>query len=86
MKQFGAAALAALLTAGTLAGCGSSAASDTPKEPAEASSDTTQTEFSVLSAMSALSGGYNDNVVLNELQSNAGISINWETMSDSIGD
>ena len=43
MKQFGAAALAALLTAGTLAGCGGSAASDTPKEPAEASSDTTQT-------------------------------------------
>ena len=40
----------------------------------------------MLSAMSALSGGYNDNVVLNELQSNAGISIKWETMSDSIGD
>ena len=86
MKQFGAAALAALLAAGTLAGCGGSAASDTPKEPAEASSDTSQTEFNVLSAMSALSGGYNDNTVLNELQSNAGISIKWETMSDSIGE
>lgn len=36
--------------------------------------------------MSALSKGYDDNVVLKELQENAGISINWETMSDSLSE
>ena len=48
--------------------------------------DTTQTEFDVLSGISALSGGYDNNPVLNQMQENAGIKINWETMSDSLGE
>ena len=53
---------------------------------AEANTDTSQTEFHILGGMSALSKGYDDNVVLKELQENAGISINWETMSDSLSE
>ena len=45
-----------------------------------------QTEFKVISGISALSGGYDNNVVLNAMQENAGIKINWETMSDSLGE
>ena len=53
---------------------------------AEANTDTSQTEFHILGGMSALSKGYDDNVVLKELQENAGIGINWETMSDSLSE
>lgn len=53
---------------------------------AEANTDTSQTEFHILGGMSALSKGYQDNEVLNAMQENAGISIDWETMSDSLGE
>ncbi len=53
---------------------------------AEANTDTSQTEFNILGGMSALSKGYDDNVVLNELQEKTGIKINWETMSDSLSE
>ncbi|MBQ9064344.1 MAG: extracellular solute-binding protein [Blautia sp.] len=53
---------------------------------AEANTDTSQTEFNILGGMSALSKGYDDNTVLNELQEEAGISIKWETMSDSLSE
>ena len=36
--------------------------------------------------MSALSSGYDDNPVLNEMQETAGIKINWECMSDSLSE
>ncbi len=45
-----------------------------------------QTEFNVLSGISALSGGYDNNPVLNDLQAQAGIKITWDTWSDSLGE
>ncbi len=45
-----------------------------------------QTDFIVLSGISALSGGYNDNPVLNEMQEKSGIKITWDTWSDSLGE
>ncbi len=45
-----------------------------------------QTEFNVLSGISALSGGYDNNPVLNDLQAQAGIKIVWDTWSDSLGE
>ena len=45
-----------------------------------------QTEFNVLSGISALSGGYDNNPVLNEMQAQAGIKIVWDTWSDSLGE
>ena len=45
-----------------------------------------QTEFNILSGISALSGGYENNPVLNELQEKAGIKITWDTWSDSLGE
>ncbi len=53
---------------------------------AEANTDTSQTEFTILGGMSALSRGYEDNEVLNAMQEEAGISIDWETMSDSLAE
>ncbi|MDE6319780.1 MAG: extracellular solute-binding protein, partial [Lachnospiraceae bacterium] len=38
------------------------------------------------SAHSALSSGYDNNEVLNQLQAEAGISIDWTTMSESVGE
>ncbi len=84
-KRLMAAGLTAMLGFTALAGCGGSGG-DTAKDPAEANTDTSQTEFDVFSGMSALSGGYDDNVVLNAMAENAGIKVNWETMSDSIGE
>ena len=45
-----------------------------------------QTEFNVLSGISALSGGYDNNPVLNDLQAQAGVKIVWDTWSDSLGE
>ena len=57
---------------GTLTGCGSS---DYVKPPAVANPDMSQTEFSVFSSMSALSGGYDGNPVLDKMQEKAGLKI-----------
>lgn len=66
------------LLAGTLAcllvGCGKQGTSSA------------QNEFKVLSGMSALSSGYDNNPVLKQMQDKAGISIKWETLSDSIAE
>ncbi|HIS51594.1 MAG TPA: extracellular solute-binding protein [Candidatus Onthomonas avicola] len=71
-------ALAMLLA---LCACGApSAASDEPNF------DTEQTNFDILGGQSALSPGYDENTVLNEMQENAGIEITWETMSDSLSE
>lgn len=43
-------------------------------------------QFNVLSGISALSGGYENNPVLNAMQEKAGIKINWDTWSDSLGE
>ncbi len=45
-----------------------------------------QTEFTVLSGISALSSGYDDNPVLNSMMEKAGIKITWDTWSDSLNE
>ncbi|MDE6591366.1 MAG: extracellular solute-binding protein, partial [Oscillospiraceae bacterium] len=84
MKKFASLALAGTLLLGTLAGCGGGN-SDTPGG-GEANTNTEQTEFNVISGISALSSGYNDNPVLNQMMENAGVKINWEVMADSLGE
>lgn len=48
--------------------------------------NTEQTDFYIMGGQSALSAGYDDLEVLNDLQENVGIHINWETMSDSLSE
>ena len=45
-----------------------------------------QTSFTIMGGQSALSPGYADNNVLNQLMADTGISINWNTMSDSLSE
>lgn len=72
--------LSAVIFAGGLAGCGK-------KKDSEAEfGNTNQTDFYILGGMSPLSGGYDSNVVLNEMADKAGISIEWDTMSDSLAE
>ena len=85
MKRVLTVAMATCMAASMLAGCGSQGSAG-QKEPAEASDDTSQTSFNVLSGMSALSGGYDENVVLKAMQEKAGVDIKWETMSDSLAE
>ena len=85
MRKLMASALVLSMTAAALSGCGKKEEA-AKAEPGEAITDASQTEFNVLSGMSALSGGYDDNPVLNEMQENAGIKIKWETMSDSLSE
>ena len=69
----------------SLAGCGGGG-SNNKTEPGVANTNVDQTEFNIISGISALSGGYDDNEVLNAMEQNAGISITWETMSDSLSE
>ena len=62
----------------SLAACGNSG-----NKPA---ADENQTDFYVVGGMSALSGGYDSNTVLNKMQEDAGITIEWDTMSDSLSE
>ena len=64
------------LCASVLAACGGN----------ETVQDENQTDFYIMGGMSALSAGYDSNVVLNELAENAGITIEWDTMSDSLAE
>ncbi len=45
-----------------------------------------QTEFEIVGGMSALSGGYDGNEVLNKMMENVGCTIEWDTMSDSLAE
>ena len=45
-----------------------------------------QTEYVIMGGQSALSPGYADNTVLNQLCEETGISIEWNTMSDSLSE
>lgn len=67
-----------------LAACGGEGEGDAEKGTAK--TDTSQTKFTVMGGMSALSGGYEDNTVLKQMQENAGINIEWITMSDSLAE
>ena len=55
-------------------------------EPGTVNTNTEQTSFNIISGISALSGGYDSNEVLNAMAQNAGISITWDTMSDSLSE
>ena len=70
---------ALLLTACSNSGSKSNNAGNT-------AADNSQTEFTVVGAISALSGGYDNNAVLKQLQEEAGISIKWDVMSDSLSE
>ncbi len=80
MKKISAIALSALLLSGTLTGCSSKGGGQ--PDP----SDTSQTEFEILAYQGPLSGGYENNAVLNDLQDKAGIKIKWNGMSESVGE
>lgn len=56
------------------------------KEAGKVNEDASQKDFSIMGGMSALSKGYENNQVLTELQKNAGIKIDWNCLSDSIGE
>ncbi len=68
----------------SLSACGKSEGKKA--EPGTLNEDTSQTDFAIMGGMSALSKGYDDNEVLNSLQEEAGISIDWNCMSDSIAE
>lgn len=80
IKKAFAAALSTVMLAGTLTGC--AAKEKTPPDP----NDRSQTEFEILAYQGALSSGYENNPVLNELQEKAGIKIKWNAMSESVGE
>ncbi len=44
------------------------------------------TEFNIVSGISALSGGYDNNPVLKAMAEKAGVKINWDCMSDSLSE
>ncbi len=69
--------LSALLAAGCLTGCGGSG---------DKQKDSDQTEFYVMGGMSVLSQGNDSNPVLQRLAENAGVEIEWDLMSDSLGE
>jgi putative aldouronate transport system substrate-binding protein len=64
--------------------CGGTKESKT--ESNSANKDNSQTEFEIMGAISALSKGYEKNTVLNKLQQDAGIKIDWNVMSDSLSE
>lgn len=66
--------------------CGKANDSGTKEQKEVAQGDNTQTEFTVMGGISALSTGYDSNEVLNQLQKDTGISITWETSSDSLSE
>ncbi len=84
MKKVLSLVLASVMLLALLTACGSG--NNGPANSGEPNTNTDQTEFNVISGISALSGGYDDNPVLNAMMENAGIKINWETMSDSLGE
>ena len=85
MKKFLSFLLASVMVLALLTACGGDSGNNST-EPGAANTNTDQTEFNVISGISALSGGYDDNPVLNAMMENAGIKINWETMADSLGE
>ena len=48
--------------------------------------DVSQTQFSIMGGMSALSKGYDNNEVLNQLEKDTGFNIDWTVMSDSLAE
>ncbi len=75
MKKFLSFLLASVMVLALLTACGGDS-NPGSSEPGVANTNTDQTEFNVISGISALSGGYDDNPVLNAMMENAGIKIN----------
>ncbi len=65
------------LAAAALTGCGSGT---------QARGDENQTDFLLVGGMSVLSGGYDSNPVLLDMAEKAGITIEWDAMSDSLAE
>ena len=86
MKKIAALGLTAVLSLGLLAGCGGQGDTPSSADPGTPNTNTDQTDFKIISGISALSGGYDDNPVLKEMMENTGITIEWETMSDSLAE
>lgn len=78
--------LIAGLTVSVAACGGKKNGSDNKTEPGVANEDASQTEFTVMGAASALSKGYDDNEVLNKMQEEAGVKIEWNVSSDSVAE
>lgn len=70
--------------AASLAACGTSGAGVSTGETGEANANADQTSFHIVSGISALSGGYDSNTVLKQMEDKAGIGITWDCMSDSL--
>ncbi len=68
----------------SMTACGSKKGNNT--EAGVANTDTSQTEFDIMGGISALSKGYDKNEVLNKLQEDACIKIDWNVMSDSLSE
>lgn len=86
-KYLGRKMVSCMLAAGmvlSMTACGGKSTSKA--EPGVANTDTSQTEFDIMGGISALSKGYEKNEVLNKLQEDAGIKINWNVMSDSLSE
>ena len=77
----------ALILAAALSLTACSGKKSAPKWPkGTLNPSTEQTEFTIMGGMSALSPGYDDNIVLNQLMDETGIHITWNTMSDSLSE
>lgn len=85
MKRTIAILLSCVMILGLLSACGGSGSTENPND-GTVNENTDQTEFDIVSGISALSKGYDDNVVLNEMAEEAGITIAWETMVDSLSE
>ena len=55
-------------------------------EKGVANPDRSQTEFAIMGAQSALSPGYDNNIVLNRFQEDTGIRIEWTIMRESLAE
>ncbi len=69
--------LCAGLLCGLMAGCGGGSKS---------SADPNQTDFYIVGGNSPLSSGYDSNPVMNQMAETAGVEIDWDLMSDSLGE
>lgn len=85
MRGLAATAIVACMVV-SMAACSGANSSNGTAASGEPKSDSSQTEFSVLSGISALSKGYEENTVLNQLQKDSGITIDWDCMSDSLSE
>ena len=76
MKRILSAALALCLMAAVLTSCGGNGKRG----------DENQTDFLIVGGMSTLSSGYDSNPVMEEMAENAGVNIEWDLMTDSLGE